>query len=236
MGLWKRIVNWFRGEANAAVTKLEDPEKQLSLIISDMRQQAIDAKTKSATAIAQEKRLKKQLALKSADVDEWESKAMKALQAGDEDLARRALTRKESLQSEATELNLQWQKADSAVTQLKEGLSALDNKISQAERQKSILVARQKRAEAQKQINATLGSLNVDDSYTEFGRLADKIEQLEAEADASSDLLAIGPGSEGAKLEEELKALEGGSNVDLALAAMKEQLALGPASDEAKSA
>lgn len=226
MNILARLWNWFRGEANAAVDKLEDPEKQMKMLVGDMRQQSIDAKTQSAAAIAQEKRLKKQVDLKAIEVGEWEEKAMRALKAGKEDLARQALARKETVQTEHKELKGQWDKASVATEQLKEGLSALDNKIEQAQRQSTMLVARKKRAEAQRTINRTLGSLNVDDSFTEFGRLTDKIEQIEAEADAEGDLLAIGPGSEAAKLEKQLNAIESDTNVDSALEAMKEQLAL----------
>lgn len=231
MGFFKRVWNWVRGNANSAMDSIEDPEKMLEQAIRDMREQHHTAKQQVAVALAQEKRLGHALVEKQEAVDGWDRKAMKALQAGKEDLARTALERKGAAQSELTEFQTQHKKAKDGCERIKKALVDLDTKITDADRKKRILIARKKRADAQKTINDTLQSLSTNDAGTVFGHMEDRIQQLEAEADASNDMAALGPGHVEDDLNKQFLALDSG-DVDKELAEMKAMLALGPASDE----
>ena len=48
MGIFSRISTLFKAEANAAIDKMEDPEKVLNQTIRDMQAQLTEAKTKVA--------------------------------------------------------------------------------------------------------------------------------------------------------------------------------------------
>lgn len=229
--LLQRFFNIFRSNANSAMDKMEDPTKMLDLAVDDMRAQHRKAKEQVAIAIAEEKRLKKDVQKKLDESMEWEEKAQRALKAGDEELAKIALGRKQSADSEYGELSTHHQKAESGVETVKTALMDLDQKIQDADRRKRVLVSRQKRAEATKTINDTLQDLSTADNGTTFGEMEMRIEQLEAEADASGDLAAMGPGSAEADINKKFKALESGT-VDDALEAMKRKLALPEASDD----
>src|SRR5688500_2634679 len=93
MGIFDRLSTLIKSNINDLITSAEDPEKMLNQIIVDMRDQLVRAKQQVATAIADEKRLRDQTDAEIRQAQDWEQKAMLALQAGKEDLAKQALVR-----------------------------------------------------------------------------------------------------------------------------------------------
>lgn len=227
MGLFGRLGTLIRSNINELINRAEDPEKMLNQVLVDMKSQLVEAKKQVAVAIADEKRIKKQYEQELAKAQDWERKAMLAIRAGDDNLARAALARKNEHDELATTLKAQWEAQKQSVEQLKEALRSLDQKIEEAKRKRNILVSRQKRAQAQATINKTLAQLNSSDSYdSTFARMDERVTQLEAEAEASMELGAAPETS----LESQFKALEAGSNIDVELEALKQKMALGAGS------
>ena len=231
MGLFSRLGTLIRSNINELINKAEDPEKMLNQVLVDMKQQLVEAKKQVAVAIADEKRLKKQYEQEKARTEQWERKAMLAVKAGDDDLARAALARRSEHEELAKTLLAQWEAQKESVEQLKQALRNLDSKIEEAKRKRNILVSRQKRAEAQRTINETLSNINSTSAFDTFERMADRVTQLEAEAEASAELGAALPES---SLESQFKALEAGT-VDDQLDQLKKKLALESAEAERKA-
>ncbi|MEZ4428184.1 MAG: PspA/IM30 family protein [Nannocystaceae bacterium] len=225
MGLFSRIGTLFRSNINELINKAEDPEKMLNQVLVDMKQQLVEAKKQVAVAIADEKRLKKQHETEAAKAAEWEKKAMLAIRAGDDNLARAALQRKKSHDEIASSLLQQWTAQKQSVDQLKEALRSLDSKIEEAKRKRNLLVSRQKRAEAQRTINETLAGINNTSAFDTFERMADRVTQIEAEAEASSEM-SLALEAADSSLESQFKALEAGPGVDDELEALKTKMAL----------
>ena len=124
------------------------------------------------------------------------------------------------------EFGKQWQLQKDAVDKLKDQLRTLNDKIEEAKRKKNILIARQKRAEAQKAIQDTMRGLSDNSAFDTFDRMAQKVDQIEAEAEASTEL---GGELAGDTLQQKFKKLEGGTGADMALAELKAKMGLGPA-------
>ena len=61
MGLFDRLSSLIKANLNDLISKAEDPEKMLNQVLIDMRSQLVEAKKQVAVAIADEKRLHKQL-------------------------------------------------------------------------------------------------------------------------------------------------------------------------------
>ncbi len=222
MGLFSRLGPLIRSNINELINKAEDPEKMLNQVLVDMKQQLIEAKKQVAVAIADEKRIKKQWEQEALKASEWEKKAMLAIKAGDDNLARAALQRKADHDEVANQLKDQWEAQKASVEALKGALRGLDNKIEEAKRKRNLLVSRQKRAEAQRTINETLSSINSTSAFDTFDRMSDRVTQLEAEAEASTEISgALNEGS----LESQFKALEA-SSVDDQLESLKRKMAL----------
>jgi len=188
MGIFKRMADILRANINDLLSRAEDPEKMLNQMLIEMREQLADAKRQVAVAIADERKLRRQLDLQNEESAKWEQRAMAALQAGKEDLAKQALGQRNSAQELAKQYQEQWEKQAEAVEALKNALKALNMKIEDAKRRKDLLIARQKRAQAQKQIQETLQGIGDHSAFETFERMEQRVMQQEAEAEASVDL------------------------------------------------
>ncbi|WP_437775085.1 PspA/IM30 family protein [Sorangium sp. So ce1097] len=188
MGIFARLATLIKSNLNDLISRSEDPEKMLNQVVIDMSNQLIEAKKQVAVSIADEKRLAKQAEQEAANAAEWERRAMLAIKAGDDALAKEALNRKKEHDQLATTYKDQWQKQKQAVDQLKTALRLLNGKIEEAKRKKNVLIARKKRAEAQKAIQETMSGLNNASAFETFDRMANKIDQIEAEAEAAGEI------------------------------------------------
>ncbi len=227
MAFLSRISTLFKANINHAISKAEDPEKMLEQIISDMREQLVQAKQQVARAIADEKRLQKNYQNEEATAQEWERKATLAVEKGDDNLARQALGRRKERAQLASEYKVQWEKQKQAVESLKQHLQALESKIEEAQRKKTLLIARQKRAQAQKQIQETLSGMRDSSAFEAFERMNEKVDDIEAKADAAAEMTDM----EDTSLEDEFAALET-NDVDEELAALKAKLQQEPTENQ----
>ena len=91
MGIFARLAALIKANLNDLISKSEDPEKMLNQIVLDMGNQLGEAKKQVAVAIADEKRLEKQIETETQAASEWERRAMMAVRAGDDALAKEAL-------------------------------------------------------------------------------------------------------------------------------------------------
>ena len=147
---------------------------------------------------------------------------------GDDELVKEALTRQKEHDELALQFEQQWVSQKDAVDKLKVQLRILNNKIEEAKRKRNILVARQKRAEAQKAIQNTMAGLSDTSAFDTFDRMAQKIDLLEAETEAHTELAGE---LEGDSLTQRFKALEAKKTPsDMALAELKQKMGLLPAS------
>jgi phage shock protein A len=224
MAILDRIAMVIRSNLNALINQAEDPEKMLDQILIDMRQQLQEAKREVATAIADEKRLAAQLEAASAQVREWDRRAVLAVERGEDDLAREALRRKAEQQQLAAGYQSQWEAQQTSTTTLKQALRALSEKIDEAARKKNLLVARQKRAEAQKHIHEVMTGLSDTSAFEAFDRMAVRVDQAEAQAAATVELSQE---LSGETMEQRFKALEGSTDVERELQALKARVQRG---------
>lgn len=227
MGIFSRLGSLIKSNVNDAINKAEDPEKMLNQVILEMNTQLVEAKKQVAVAIADEKRLAKQLEAAALNGKEWEKKAMMAVKAGDDGLAREALSRKTENDKLTGEYQKQHQLQKDATEKLKNALRGLQNKIDDARRKKDLLVARKKRADAQQSIQKTLNNMTDTSAFDTFARMEQKVDQAEAEAEAQADLQLEQAGGGG--LEDKFAQLEASSGTDDALAALKAKMGLAPA-------
>lgn len=225
MGIFARLATLIKSNLNDLISRSEDPEKMLNQVVLDMQNQLIEAKKQVAVSIADEKRLAKQAEQEAANAAEWERRAMLAIKAGDDNLAKEALARKKEHDALATTLKDQWSKQKNAVEQLKTALRMLNAKIEEAKRKKNVLIARKKRAEAQKAIQETMSGLNNASAFETFDRMATEIDKIEAEAEAQTELAEEYTGD---TLAHQFAKLENSAGADDDLVALKRKMGLAP--------
>ena len=231
MSVLSRISTVFKANVNDALNSAEDPEKILNQLTVEMNAQLVDTKQKVAGAIADEKRLQRQVQEAASKAEQWEDKATTAVENERDDLAREALARRNEAQQLAGEYKIQWDKQRQAVGQLKEHLSDLERKIGEANRKKQLLIARQKRAKAQKAIHETMAGMKDSSAFDTFDRMEQKVGDMEARADAAAEMADFEKDS----LEDEFAALEKTGNVEDDLAALKAKVGNGNESGKALS-
>ena len=223
MGLFDRFRRVVKSNINDMISKAENPEKMLTQLIEDMNGQLIESKKAVASAIADEKQLERQLLQQRAQTEDWEKRAVLAVEEGKDELAKRALVRKQDLDEYVSSYQDQWQAQRDSVEQLKGSLRDLTQKIEEAQRKKNILIARTKRAEAQQRIQATLSTSRDTSAFEAFDRMAKKVDQIEAQADAEREIDQIDAGDQ--SLEREFKQLEGGdTSADKLLENLKKKM------------
>ena len=226
MGIFARLAVLIKSNLNDLISRSEDPEKMLNQVVIDMANQLIEAKKQVAVSIADEKRLAKQAEQEAANAAEWERRAMLAIKAGDDALAKEALNRKKEHEALANTFKDQWQKQKNAVDQLKSALRMLSSKIEEAKRKKNVLIARKKRAEAQRAIQETMSGMNNASAFETFDRMSEKIDQIEAEAEASTEIAEQYTGD---TLADKFGKLEAASGADDELMALKRKMGVLPA-------
>ncbi len=225
MGIFARIARLIKSNLNDLISRAEDPEKMLNQIVIDMSTQLIEAKKQVAASIADEKRLAKQAEQEAATAAEWERRAMMAVRAGDDALAKEGLARKKEHEQLAEAYKQQWQKQKQSVDQLKLALRALNAKIEEAKRKKNLLIARKKRAEAQKQIQETMSGLKNASAFEAFDQMEQRIGQMEAEAEAGAELAEEYSGD---VLATKFQQLEATAGADADLEALKRKMGILP--------
>ncbi len=225
MGIFSRIATLIKSNLNDLISRSEDPEKMLEQIVLDMNTQLLEAKKQVAVSIADEKRLRSQADQQKLLVADWEKKAMLAVRANNDELAREALARKKEHTALGEQFEQQWLKHKQAVDQLKMALRALNTKIEEAKRKKGLLIARKKRAEAQRAIQETMSGLRTNSAFDAFDRMSSKIEQMEAEAEAGAELAEQYSGD---VLAQKFQQLEATSGADEDLLELKRKMGLAP--------
>jgi phage shock protein A len=177
-----------RSWVNALIGKAEDPQKMLEQLVLDMRSQLARTKQDVAAAIADEKKLLAQVEKEKQAGEEWERRAMLAVQENRDDLAKQALLRHNEHVQHAQALHETWLKHKADTEALKDQLRVLNDKIEEAKRKKNILIARARRAEAQGRIQATLAGMSEKSAFESFERMAERIEDMERQAVAAAEL------------------------------------------------
>lgn len=176
-----------------------------------------------AEVTATQRRLLKQKEQADAVAEDWYKRAQLALNSGNDELAREALTRRQQNMDEATSLQQQVDAQSESIDKLYEGMQLLEQKIMESKAKKEQMVARARTAQSTQKVNDMLSGISGQTSMDAFNRMEEKVEALEASAEVSAEMGAIGgnalPGS--TDLEKQFKALEASSSVDDELSKMK---------------
>ena len=225
MGIFDRFSQLLKSNINDLISKAEDPEKMLTQILDDMRSQLVKAKQQVAVAIADEKRLRDQADGEYKQAQDWERRAMLAVQESRDDLAKQALVRHGEHLAHAQQYEQTWESQRSESEKLKNQLRDLNDKIEEAKRKKNLLVARQRRAQAQQRIAETMSSLSEKSAFEAFARMEERIETNERQIKASAE---IEDEFTGDTLQRDFKALERGTGatVDNQLLALKQKMGM----------
>jgi phage shock protein A len=232
-GLMARFTLILKSKFSKALDRAENPSETLDYSYEEQRRQLQNVKRGIADVTTAKKRLELQYTSMQQQVDKLDGQARQALQAGREDLAREALTRKTAVQAQLDGIMQQGQQLEAQQQKLIEGERTLQAKVEAFRTQKEVIKAQYSAAEAQVRIGEAATGIGEEmaDVGLAIERAKDKTEQMQARANAIDELSASGAledyTSSGDDIDRQLAQISQSSDVDDELAKMKAEIGQG---------
>ncbi len=224
MGIFNRLNRVIKSNLNALIDQAEDPDKMLAQTVEDMKSALRRARKELVEAMGSAKRLEKKEQALEREAADWESKAVLALEQGDEDLAREALRRKSRTVKEVGAVRARAAEQETAAEAMKAQLERVEQKLDDLKARKKTLAAQVRRArDARTDPAGSISDKLGGGAFSDLERMADQIDQLDAEVEAHEVL----EDPRQAELDARFRALESSSgedDVEDELAALKAQL------------
>jgi phage shock protein A len=237
-GLSGRFNTLMKAKVSSVLDRAEDPGEALDYGYEKQLELLQQAKSGIVEVVASKKRLQQQEGTLREQISKLDGQARQALVAGNEDLSRQALMRKQAIQDELGSLDQQVADLEHQQQQLIDGENRLHAKVQAFRTQKEVVKAQYSAADAQVQISSA--ATGVGEQIADVGmavqRAMDKTENMKARADAVGELEQAGTledpmqlGSGGDDLDHQLAQLTSSSEVDSELERMKAELSAGSA-------
>ena len=216
MSILARLSTLVKSNVNDLIDKMQDPAKEIDQLVRDMEDSVRQARGEVAACMAEEKRLAKQSEDLAAAAKSWEEHAARAVQAGDDALAKEALRRKAEKEADRIETDKAAAEQKQQVEKLVAGLRALDLRVKDVKLRQGSL--REKARANRGQDSVSTGT----SAFSDFERMSGKIDAVEAEASLSDEL--AGNTAARRATERKLENLSEDKSIDDALAALKRKL------------
>ncbi len=217
-GFFTRMRRAISASVDDAIDAVTDPGQELALMLDDLGAEIRQAEEDLKRAVVERKMIERKIAEVDKKAQGWNARAEQAIKLGDETLARAALERKVELGHERKELELALVQQTKLVEDMTEHIAASKKKLKALNLRRGTLMAQ---ARAAKQGGTSAAAVGVAQS----SRL-DAIESKIAELEALNEMHAETGGSEieEARIDAELRKLEGQSELDDELAALKARM------------
>ncbi len=184
MSIFHRISDILKANINDLLDRAEDPEKMVKQIIADMEEQVRDATEALGQAMASEKQAYAQLEKARSNSREWESKAKTALQAGNQELAKKALTSKVEIDKNVQSLQASYDQIAAQTSELHARVEVLRQKLEEARQRQNMLIARAKMAEATESVATAVTNTDPNSALAKLERMEPEGGSREARAEA----------------------------------------------------
>ncbi len=237
-GLTGRMSTVVKAKVSKLLDRAEDPAETLDYSYQKQVEQLQNVKKGIADVVTAKKRLQMQESSLQQSVVKLDTQARQAVSAGQEDLARTALERKNVAQTELQGLDGQVTELEEQQQKLTDSEQKLRAKIESFRTKKEVIKAQYSAAEAQVRISEA--ATGVGEQMADVGlamqRAVDKTENMKARADAVSELEAAGTfdditalGSGEDDIDRQLKQLSNQPAIDSELAKLKGEVGAGGA-------
>jgi phage shock protein A len=222
MGIFSRFSDIISANLNDMVEGMEDPEVMLRQAVREMEMTIDQARESTAKTMAGQKMVKAELEKNRQQIQLWAKRAETAVTDGNDELARKAIVRKQEHEKLVVALEEQITEADQTIEKLRHQLGAMQAKLADAKRRLVTLSARKHVADLRSRIDQVSQSANPDgNAFAKFDRMRQKVEMAEAQADAMRQLGQTGTDCDAAfETENQTASLE----VDAELAELKKKI------------
>lgn len=239
MSLFRKMSQVFQQKANAALNKAENPTQALDLSYEKMLENVQQVRRSIADVLTSQKRLEAQKASLQAQYDKLQGQARQALQQGQDDVAKTAVIRAQSISGQIETITPQIEQLRVQEQSLEDTGRKLSSKLELFRSQRDTMKAQYTAAKASTQ--AMEGMTGLSEQMTDVNlmmdRAKDKITEMQARSAAVTELAdsgvldstAIGGPSD--DIEAALRSGSAGSTVELELEKMKAELGMGSSVD-----
>ncbi len=231
MGFFDRLTAIVNAKLHKGLDAIENPKEMLDFSLKKMEEQYRTASRSAADVATAKRKLELQHTTVVQSIRKYEEQAKKALELGQEEMAREALVRKQQAADRAEALASQIAGMDEQLNAIARSQEELKYKIDSFRRKKEMLKALYDASQAQLKVQEIMTS--VGSEAESVGRIVERAEariaEMQARVAAVDDLVARGiveetlPGTEG-DFDRRLSRLTADVAVEAELAKMKAEL------------
>ncbi len=227
MGIMTRFKDIMSANINALLDKAEDPEKMIDQYLRNLESDFAKVKAETASVMAEEKSAKRKLDECDGEIEKMGEYAKKAVAAGNDDDARKFLTKKSELSQKREVLAKNYELAQANSGKMRQMHDKLEGDISEMKSKRDMLKAKVKVAETQRRINEMGAGLeSAGNNAAAFDRMEEKVNRMLDEADAVGELNKSASGNDIDDLAGKYDTAGTGSAVDDELAALKAEMGM----------
>lgn len=226
MSMLQRFKDIMSSNINALLDKAEDPEKMIDQMIRNLQSDLGKVKSETATVMAEEARLNRQLTELKAEEEKMITYAKKALQAGSDDDAKLFLEKKNSIQNKASEVETRLISARQNSQNMKAMHDKLSSQVADLNARKNDIKAKIQQAKLQEKMNTMTSSVTGAASISKFDEIEEKANAMLDKANAMQELNQVNDGGIDDLMSKYDSATDSTSSVDDELAALKDSLGL----------
>lgn len=212
MGIFSRTKDVQQADIEALLSSSNDPLKTARLIINEMEDTLVEARSTAVRTLARKKEIQRRMDDLKTQAEDWEKKAALAIEKDREDLARGALAVKLRVQQEREQIAELLPPVELELEKLDADLADLRVKLAEARSRHKLLALQSATRSARGEVR---GALANDRSGVALDALARDVDRLGAEAEAYD----LGK----AKLEDQFAQLERADAVENELARLKQK-------------
>jgi phage shock protein A len=222
----------FGAKMNKVLDRAENPNETLDYSYQKQLELLQNVKRGLAELVTSKRRTQLEADRLRAESQKREDQAKQALAAGNEDLARQALQRKQLIDGQLSGMAEQIAGLEQQQQKLTDAQTRLQAKIEAFRSQKEVIKAQYTAATAQVKISEA--ATGIGEEFADVGmavqRAQDKTQQMQARASAMDELMDSGAlqdySSDSDDIDRKLSQLTSGSQVDNQLATLRQQMGL----------
>jgi phage shock protein A len=189
MGVLSRLSRILTANLHGLLDRAENLEAMLDQAVRDMEEGVARVRRSTAVAIADERRLGRESERHRALADRWRDRAQKAVAAGDEPLARRALGRWHEHRAAAIVFAAQYAEAVETSETARAALGELESRLADARRRERALVVQHQTAQVRIEVRRELESSGVELSGDRFRAAEERLQRETDEQIAEAELI-----------------------------------------------
>jgi phage shock protein A len=224
MGFITRIKRLTTSRIETFLTTVEDPEILFPQLVKEMEEQIRKATSAEAKAMAGTKAAQRELDTVKDKLDRMQKGASLAMDQGDEDTAREAITAQIALEAEIQRKDEALARSQGAQDDAKAAREEIQSQLDEIRNKKDEILTRVRVAKNQKTVARTIGGPvgSAKSILDTVAQIETSVEETESQLEVQRDMATAGGGK---SLDKRLKDLETSSAIEARLAALKQSTA-----------